>query len=175
MELNKMADILTTLKMALPESSPREVTKPLVALWCNALKDFDNEQIMKAFRQAYQNLSKFPPPVTIKRYCEGQTKNPEEYGQDAAGRIESAIRKWGYSSPKHAEKDIGTLGWEVVLRCGGWSSICEVTYDGLPSARKAWRETAASILTNHSTHGYDKAPELPHASGLNISETEFLP
>lgn len=156
-----MAALLIGMKEMLPEWSPKEITRSLAENWQGVLAGFTDEVIREAFTHAISSRESWPAPAAIKRICQGTTLNHEQTGQEIAGRIEGAMSKWGYSSPKQAEADIGALGWEVVKRCGGWNAICNLEYDQMPSARKQWRDMGSIIDQKLHTTGADLPPALP--------------
>ncbi|WP_289460478.1 hypothetical protein, partial [Klebsiella pneumoniae] len=51
--------------------------------------------------------------------------SPATKAQEVSGRIREAISKFGYANQQDAREYIGSLGWKVVERFGGWIYLCE--------------------------------------------------
>lgn len=157
-----MFKILSGLKKVLPQWSPQEITRDLVNIWITVLADFSDADIQMAFRNAVATLTEWPAPATIKRLCQGTSRDDKQIGEEVATRIESAVSKYGYTNPNSARDFIGDLGWEVVLQCGGWIQVCNInSYDELPSLRKKWRDCGATVSANYYERGENVPPRLP--------------
>ena len=66
----------------------------------------------------------FPTPFMLKPYIENKP-NAEQLSHEIASRIRYAISEIGWSSPTKAKEFIGTVGWKIVERSGGWQYLCE--------------------------------------------------
>lgn len=155
MTADEMAAMLNGLKLALPQWAPSEITRSLCLLWLDALRNFGDDNIRSAFRNAAENLERWPAPATIKRICQGHCQNDEEIGAEVSARISGAI-EWCGLNQTMAKQLIGEIGWEVVDICGGWEHVCGYrknemgglyrmeSYNGAPE-RKLWRELAVQI------------------------------
>jgi hypothetical protein len=152
--------MLLGLKKMLPKYSP-EIDKPLGAMWCDALRDFELSEIRNAFRYAAQNLTEWPAAATIKNICLGVTKDAPEIGQEISATILNCISKHGSWNAENARKDMGDLAWEVVKASGGWSEVCNITYEQLPSCKKQWRELATSYQKGYIRDGLNQPHKIP--------------
>lgn len=170
MRIEEMGRMLSAMKLALPRWAPSEVTPELCNLWMGVLKDYSTEEISMALGKAISTLTEFPAPATLKRLCQGSFLSDEETGEAISGRIESAIRRFGYASPERAEPYIGPLGWKVVLQYGGWVSVCEIETDELLSARKMWRDSAKILARTLHIKGEDLPPQLPENRHPSLKE-----
>lgn len=161
MTAEEMGKRLTWLAATLTKWAPKEINRDLCLIWLNVLDDFTDQEINEAFVRASAELTEWPPPAAIIRFCRGIDKTDEEIGQEVSSRIEGAITRFGYSNPERAKEFIGNIGWEVVRQCGGWSRLCEIEYDCLPSTRKQWRDIGAIVSKNYFFTGKNLPPSLP--------------
>lgn len=161
MKIEMMMRGLSSLKKACPQWSPTQIDHELGYIFLEVLQDFTDEQIERAFTFAAANLTQWPAPTTIKRFCQGTIKTDEEIGQEVAALIEGAVSSCGYSNPKLAESRVGQIGWEVVRLCGGWIEVCNVEYDTMMSSRKQWRDLATQVAKNFHAVGDNLPPSLP--------------
>jgi hypothetical protein len=157
----EMERILLATKAMLPKYSPKEVNRDLANAWISVLKDYSDIEIKSAFGKALTSLTEFPVPVDIKRLCQGTFQDDEEIGEEIAGRIIGAIGTHGYTNPERAKAAIGELGWKVVTQFGGWTSVCETTFDQMISSRKMWRDSATILSKKLHLKGEDFPPALP--------------
>ncbi len=104
------------------------------------------EQAMKQYRRDPKNRV-VPLPAQIRALAqpESQPVSNKALSVDAAARIISAIKKYGWNNPEDARKYIGELGWEVVQRQGGWMAQCEST-DPTGVLQAQWTKLAEAIL-----------------------------
>lgn len=165
-----MHQILIKLSHVLTRWAPREFTQETCEIWIRVLKDYSDDHIKQSFLKAVSFLSEFPSPSAIRSICAQDHLTDEQKGQDAASRIEGAIRRYGYNNPSQAESFIGPLGWTVVNQCGGWDKTCDIQENELLSLRKQWRETAVIISKNLFHTGENLPPEIPQKSNPKLSE-----
>ncbi len=139
-------------------------------IWIGCLKDYSDQEITMAFSEAASSLTSWPAPEQIKRLCmTGELKSDEEIGQEISSRLESAISRFGYTSPDSAKEYLGQLGWKLVENLGGWVRVCSIdSNDELPSLRKLWRENAALLSKNYYSKGNNLPPALPSPKQNNF-------
>jgi len=158
-EFEKMQGMLMVLKQVLPKWAPPELTKGLIGFWAATLEKYSDEQIKAAFRTAGETLTEWPTVTVIARLCEGTIETDEQIGQEICSKIETAIKRFGYSCYADAMNFVGPIGQQVVRLCGGWDAVCQCSNDELPSLRKQWR-TLATIqarryyLAESESYGY---------------------
>lgn len=80
---------------------------------------------IKSYRDDQKN-SFFPAPAKLAPYLR-PTISKESQAQEIASRIIESVPKFGYTKTGyHLAKDyIGSIGWVVVQRFGGWQPLCE--------------------------------------------------
>lgn len=103
----------------------RTMNAQLLAIYLEDFKNFDEDQVINAFRQ-YRKDSKnnfFPRPAQIIELIQ-PTASPEAQAIESVNRILLAINRFGYPNPTEAKEFIGELGWLVVKDYGGWDSLC---------------------------------------------------
>lgn len=97
-----------------------------VKMFAQELASFPAGEVGAAFsvlrKEAGRN--KMPMPADVVKILFPQT-DPNAEAQEAAARILQATSKFGYIDPEGAKNFIGSLGWRVVERFGGWKYICE--------------------------------------------------
>lgn len=156
-----MAAMLNHLRTVCTKWAPKEITRNVANTWCDVLQEYPDEVIVKAFKEIVKTSEEWPAPAKIRRLCMGTSLTDTEIGEDISCRIEGAIRTYGGYNFKLAEAHVGEIGWEVVRQCGGWASICEITDDQLPSARKQWRDVAKVVSKRLHNNLENNAPAIP--------------
>ncbi len=104
-----------------------ELESRQLEMYVGVLSQFPQEAVLKAGRDYVHNLknTKFPiPPHSIMAEFLPKEASPEHLAKEAAGRILQAVSKFGWPNPNEAQAFIGELGWRVVERFGGWSTVC---------------------------------------------------
>jgi len=159
----------------------QDIPKSVISMYIDDLIDAgisfeDASSAYKTYRRNPKN-SRFPIPANIIEIIRPQI-SPDAEATAASARIYQAISKFGYCNPMEAKVFIGSLGWSVVQRMGGWVRICEsvgVDYD--KSAFLAHAKAIAKAESEYSLAGlFNTAPALPHekrSEGL-ISAGEIL-
>lgn len=161
-EFSKFAFSLAAL---LPRYAPNFRDREVLDAWYTQLGSHSISELREAFLTATRAFDEFPSVAKLRRVIErGSTSSDDQMGQDIATRIETAIGRFGSYHPREAETYIGHFGWEVVSQLGGWSRVCETTYDQLMSARKQWRELAAIVSQKATIGAVDAVPRLPTRS-----------
>lgn len=108
----------------------RQIDEALLEMYHDDLADLDPLKCMAAYAQYRRNPANktFPLPAQIRELvCPEEFVAPEVKARETAARIVGAISKYGWSNAKEAQVYIGPVGWEAVLRQGGWSHLCEQT------------------------------------------------
>lgn len=130
-------------------------------MWINAIAGFEYALLAEAF-QDYVTQGKFmPTPADIVARI-SPVITDEMKAVDAANRIIDAMAKFGHTNQDKAQEYMGTVAWEIVVREGGWLSLCaRVTNDDLPILKAQWRELAKSVMTQARAGKLGEAPQLP--------------
>lgn len=155
MNREEMTKALAYYQAINPRFSPDFSKAPVVAFWFDAL----GKHPVPAFKAAMDTLVKEDRFPTIKEVelTLGAAVSPEDDAIVIAGRIVSAISRYGSWGPDDARAMIGSVGWEVVNLSGGWKTVCEVELRDLGTKQAQWRELARSLLER----GGRSLPELP--------------
>lgn len=138
----------------------KEITKPLLRIYFNALEDLTIEQVTHAFSAHIKSTDQagtfFPKPADLIRQITGSVKEQQQLVEDRAEMawacIEREISRIG---------SYGTLELEdkqaiaAVKSIGGWRQLCMSTYDQLVwkkkefmSAYDTYERTDLSMLPN---------------------------
>lgn len=110
----------------------------------------------------------FFSPATLKTYFAPELSIDAE-SNEVASRIREAVKKFGWSNPSASKLMIGSIGWQIVERSGGWQYICEnLGLDLNPLVFHAQaRELAKSLIEQRQKH--------IDAPSLEFDEKEQLP
>lgn len=94
-------------------------------IWHEMLEDLDLPVVQLALKRMIAVL-KFPPSVADLREAVADlaTQGQLTAGQ-AWGRINAAMRQYGFYQPEKAREDLGADLWTMVSQVGGWSHLCE--------------------------------------------------
>ena len=123
----------------------KDITKPLLSIYFNALEDLSIEQAAQAFTNHVRSTGKestfFPKPADLIRQIQGSTEQKKEAVEDRAmiawACVEGAISRIGpYGTLKLDDKQ----AMAAVKTMGGWQSLCRVTYDQMTWKKKEFIE-----------------------------------
>lgn len=141
----------------------RKLTPELVSLMVDDLEDLEADAVIEAFREYRRNPANrfFPLPGQI-RAIVTPGLDDQSAARDAAGRILSAVARFGWNNPERARVYVGALAWAVVERQGGWRNICEtLTYENSGQIQAQWRDLALAISNRAKAGAMDTPPALP--------------
>lgn len=130
------------------------LTEETLTMYLEDLADLSVEKIFLSVQEIRKDpkVTRFPLPAHIRERIM-PADNPEGLAIEAANRIVEAISKFGYWREAEAKEFVGSLGWLVVERQGGWQTICENTLaENITSHRAQWRELA-KVLHQRSRDG----------------------
>lgn len=131
----------------------------LIRMYVEDLQELDPLAILEAYSRYRKNPRnrKMPLPSDIREMiC--PSISVENESREAAARIFSAIRKFGWNNPADAREYIGELGWRVVNLQGDWVGLCEsMSNHMIPSLQAQYRELAISV-SNRISMGHDEMP-----------------
>lgn len=106
----------------------KEFPKEQASIYINALLNFVpatlNDYLAGLDRFTRSAPKSFPTPFMLKPFVENKP-NPEQLAHEIASRIRFAISEFGWSSTEKAKEYIGSVGWQIVQRSGGWQYLCE--------------------------------------------------
>lgn len=149
--LNKLANYYRTT-----------LNKEQIQMYANDLQVLTIDEMVKAI-QIYRADPKnefFPLPgklVSIIRPVE----NELDEGRVVAGRIMTAIGKFGSYRWMDAKVWMGELAENVVLLQGGWKSICELDSEQIKAEQPRWRDMAVTLSKRSKLGKLHEAPALP--------------
>jgi hypothetical protein len=141
----------------------RKLTPEVISMMVDDLADLDAAAVAEAFREYRRNPANrfFPLPGQI-RAIVAPGFDDNSAARDAAGRILSAVSRFGWNNPERAKEYVGTLGWAVVERQGGWRNVCEtLTFENSGQLQAQWRDLALAISNRAKAGGADLPPAIP--------------
>lgn len=139
----------------------------IIELYVKAVKPLGFERAAKIIEE-FLEKGKFATIAQIKEGLGFKELSYEENARDACARIRESVSRFGHWNEDSAKNYIGDLGWEMVMRSGGWDVICSAeNYDALDFQLVQMRELGI-VLQNKAAGDYlDKAPNLPRRIGLH--------
>jgi len=147
-------DQILQLLALLSEQSPQPATRTRILFTIEQLTAHPIAKILPALKRLAIHSRTFPTVGEILAEMgirkETEVQNPAEDAVAIAGRISTAISKFGAWGPRDARQYIGEVGWEVVNMSCGWDQVCKVSDDELGMMTAQWREKAKAILSRGS-------------------------
>ena len=140
------------------------LTENQLAMYANDLETLELEELSHAVKKYRVNPDHkfFPLPAQLIAEVNPHM-NPIDDARDVSNLIITAISKHGYTNPEMAENYIGTLGWEIVRRFGGWKHICENTMNNdLGMLRAQLRDFSMTIQKKSIRGELNERPRLSH-------------
>lgn len=115
---------LTELAIFFGKDFPREQASIYINALLNYMPASLNDYLSGFDRFIKSGAKSFPTPFMLKSYIENKP-NPDQLAHEIASRIRFAISEFGWSSTEKAKNYIGSVGWQIVERSGGWLYLCE--------------------------------------------------
>ena len=139
-----------------------EIPDAVLPLYAEDLSDLPFDDVYRAIGEIRRDprTTRFPLPAAIReKALPGM--NPESAALEAVSRVIRAVSRVGPYDLERARAMVGELGWEIVIREGGWENVCQVlTFDNETSLRAQWRNLALSVI-DRARAGLTEAPSLP--------------
>lgn len=144
------------------------LTPQLLSFYDRALQRFGYDKAVRAVEEAIMERrgnDKMPSIGDLAHRC-APVVTEQDNAVEAAGRILSAISKFGYARSADAHDWIGEVGWRVVEVNGGWTTLCQTVREkDVPTWKAQLREQCASAIRRHKAGVLELPPcfdELPH-------------
>lgn len=144
----------------------------VVEMYADDLSDLSFNETIHALNEYRLNPknNRVPLPGAI-RALVIPIVDDDSIAREAASRIISAIKKFGWPSPTEAKEYIGELGWRIVERNGGWSALCENLMENQIGIFQAQaRDLAKTQVQFSRADRLDEAPGLPGSKNVQINE-----
>jgi hypothetical protein len=137
----RIYDELTNLSMVMGQKQEEK----RIMLYTEELALFDFNSVIKSIREMRRTSKFFPSLAEIIENIKTGGVPIDEVAVQIANEIIECISKFG---PYQLEEVKAYLGdrWGVVERSGGWTNLCNITYDEIPSTKAQLRELAKSYL-----------------------------
>lgn len=103
-----------------------QIDDAVLRMYAEDVSDLPFEMVMNAlvtYRKDPRNRF-MPLPAQIRDIVEPE-ESPDERAREIAARIEGAIVKFGHPNEAEARNYIGTDGWNIIQRYGGWNHLCQ--------------------------------------------------
>jgi hypothetical protein len=147
---NERTQIINQLIM-MTELYGKQISQNALKLFADMLMPFDYEKIMSSLESYLGNPKNkfFPVPAQIIELMEPKINDDEEARRISATII-GCVSKHGYNNGPDARKEIGELGWDIILRLGGWVSFCtELSDNNVTSFQAQIRDLASVSLKSY--------------------------
>ena len=138
--------LLTEILVAFGEYFDKRLTPNQIAMYVEDLTTLSADELRAAcqlYRQDIRN-DRFPLPAKLIALAR-PTPTDEDTGRETAAAIIEAVFRYGWNNPENAREAMGSLGWSIVTRMGGWQNFCqELTNENMPIMRAQIRDLAAT-------------------------------
>lgn len=144
------------------------LTEEIVALYVHHLQESDLNLAAAALQRMSRSLKPgkgFPSCDDILAEMGVSASTDEDKARDAAALVIGAVRKFGsvYDTTRVKEY-VGTLGWAIVERQGGWYSVCEsLTNANIGMMQAQFRDLGKALCALNKS-GELRHVELPSAN-----------
>lgn len=118
----------------LGEIHDKKITKVLTSAYWEVLKHHDDEDVEAAFKDAVATCTFFPKPAEILERI--QKQEPEDAPLLAWARVMNALESVG----PHMDPILDASTMNCVRAMGGWSYLCNLSYDELKWQEKRFVE-----------------------------------
>jgi hypothetical protein len=168
---------------AVAELYGKSISEAAMALWWQALKRFDVDQVRRALTMCVESPESgqfMPKPADVIRACEGTAS---DRGLLAWGQVFDAMASVGaYKSVQFQEPAIHA----AIVDIGGWVKLCRTSNDEVPFVQRRFLEAyrvytqrgaegAPVYLTGESEQANVAANRLTHAERVLIGERKEQP
>lgn len=138
---------IAKMVVALGEYYDKILTPTQFAMYVEDLADMTPANLAVAVKRYRMNPAndRFPLPAKL-RAAVYSPETPDAAAREAVGQIISAVARIGPYDSERARKFVGPLGWLVVVRQGGWETVCEMlTFQNQGILQAQWRELAIAL------------------------------
>jgi hypothetical protein len=123
----------------------------ITATYLQKKNEFSEDQILWAIAQLFETSKYFPDVSDVLKLLRPSQESIADEGNLIAGEIIDSLSRFGQYQAKEARESLGETAWYVVERFGGWTTVCNLTYSELGTARAQMRRLAeASVRARES-------------------------
>jgi hypothetical protein len=161
---------IKTQLVSLAVISGRELSGPAVTAYYEALSDLPQFEVLNLLKNWLKTSRHFPHPADIREKLKPEITDDDD-AQDVANSVIAAVSRCGYTNPDRAKEHVGTLGWEVITRMGGWKHICEtMTQENEGFMRAQIRDYTTTISKRAKRGVLHEKPELPSSQSNEVQK-----
>lgn len=146
----------------LAKSCDFQITPDWIALYDRALRRFGYDRAIAAIEDAIierRGNERFPSIGDLVQRCAPEVLDTDT-AVEVAGRVWTAIARFGRYRAADAASWIGPVGWYVVEHSGGWGKICETAQaKDVGTWRAQLRDHAAAAIRRHKAGVLGDAPK----------------
>jgi len=138
----------------------KHFTENQVRMYTEDTEHFSVADLNRAFT-VYRAENKFPPlPGDLTAILKPRIDEKSE-ALEAVSLIWEAVARFGWPNGKDARAHIGELGWKVVERFGGWTTVCDQADSDGGILRAQMRDLAIAMQSRAKAGLNDTLPSLP--------------
>ena len=142
----------------------QQVRDDAIKLYVEDLADLEFSDVSRMIGELRRDprTRGFPLPAVIRDRLRPAVSE-DNLGREVAGRIISAVVRFGWCNPSQAREFIGDLGWRVLSDLqGGWRSFCEtLNHDNVTTMQAQLREQVVTTIRLSRSGELNQPPALP--------------
>lgn len=146
-------------------------TKERVQMQADYLRSsgYDESEIVKAIDSLFGETQFFPDASLVLKKLKPSNPEYETEAELITSKILEANKKFGAHDIQGLKEFVGTKGYRVIERFGGWDCIMRLTYDELNTARAQIKRIALS-----QTRIENDNPKLEYSKNERANELKKL-
>jgi len=150
----------------------QELLDEVILMYTEDVADLPFKMVYEAMHNYRRNPKnrRMPLPSEIREMVEPAHIDDDLIAAEAVARIITAVSKFGNPNSGEAEAYIGSLGWAVVEKQGGWLNICANMQAAEVGIFQAQAKTVAKAQLVLSRLGKNRGPSLPQPIQEKIIE-----
>lgn len=162
---------MKALIVFIAEYYEKTLTDNQIVMYASDLAEFTVEEVRRAWDQYRkgQESDFFPRPNKLIAILKPPMDEKSE-ALEAVSRIWDAIARFGWPNGRDAKTYIGELGWKVVERFGGWTTVCDTADSDGGILRAQMRDLAMAMQTRAKAGLTDTLPSLP---GVDLARVGY--
>jgi len=121
-------------------------TPQRLTIYTEDLSEYDSKSVIMAIREIRKRCKFFPALSEIIDLVKNPGLPTDEQAILIANEIIECLSRFGANNVKELQAFLGPEKYGVIERAGGWTNLCMVTYQELPSTRAQLRELAKAYL-----------------------------
>lgn len=132
-------------------------------------RKYTGEQVKNALAEMFYTHRFFPDAADIaKHIC--PEKDERDEALEISGRIFELLASYGEMQATEAREEMGELAWQAVVRFGGWTTLCRMSYSELGQSRAQLREICGSLRKQKIREQFEQIEGSGELKQINAGE-----